>query len=163
MKGIANRQNKMFERKPARPQGSGPRGLAEVPLMKEPIPGGVRTGGLVLGLVSNLLLAGRIAQSAKHCHLNVHNCDSPETLLKHARGERPALIIFDWDGCEAPAYKVLAAMRSEEFLSGVPSVGCVSTGKAALREEAQRAGCHRVYLKTEFLRDLDLILSRYAK
>ena len=44
------------------------------------------------------------------------------------------------------------------------AIGTISAGtKNPVREEAQRAGCHRVYTRTEFLKEIDLILARYAK
>lgn len=117
--------------------------------------------GIVYGLLRDIAAAGKIAQAAKHCHLEVHNFDRSQGLLEHSRLRRPLLMIVDWDGCEAEGYKVLKEIRQNADLNGVAVIGFVSGQKLALREEAQRAGCHRVYHKTEFMKDLELIMARY--
>ena len=121
-----------------------------------------RRGGAVFGLVSNLLMASKIAQSAKHCHLAVHNFDKSAPLVEHAKQKLPILIILDWDGCEAEAFKVLKELGGNADLKGVASVGYLSQMKTGLVDEARKAGCHRVYTKSEFTRDLENILARYA-
>lgn len=121
-------------------------------------------GGIVFGLSANLMIAAKIAKSARICRLAVHNFDHAEALIGHLRRQRPVLIVMDWDSCEAEAFKVLKELRENAEFKGVAAVGTISAGtKNPVREEAQRAGCHRVYTKTEFLRDMDLILARYAK
>ncbi len=119
-------------------------------------------GGAIFGLVSNMLMASKIAQAAKHHHLGVHNYDRAETLLEHARAKAPALIIMDWDGCEAQAFETLKKLRADEKLGKVPSVGFMSQSKGHLKEEAERAGCHRVYYKSDFPKLLDELMVRYA-
>lgn len=123
------------------------------------LPGG---HGVVYGLVSDLLVATKIARAAQHCHLAVHNFDRAEPLLEHARAKAPNLAILDWDSREAEAYKVLQEFAATAVLKKVPTVGFVSMPKASVREEAQKAGCHRVYTKTEFSRDLEQIMMRYT-
>ena len=124
---------------------------------------GVSHGGIVYGLVRDLFVATKIAQAAKHCHLAVHNSDKAETLLTHAKERKPVLVILDWDGCEAEAFKFLKEMNGNADLKIVPSVGYLSQSKSVTRDEAQRAGCHRVYTKTEFMRDLEVLIARYAQ
>ena len=124
---------------------------------------GIRRGGAVYGLVKDILVATKIAQAGKHCHLAVHNFDKAEPLVAHTKEKKPILIILDWDACEAEAFKVLKEIQGNADLKGVPSIGYISQSKSAVREEAQRAGCHRVYTKTEFMHDLENILARYAQ
>ena len=120
------------------------------------------SGGAVYGLVADLLFATRIAKAAQHCHLAVHNFDRAEPLLEHVKAKRPSLIVLDWEAREAEAYKVLNELASSAEGKKVPTIGYVSQAKIAVRDEAQRAGCHRVFLKTEFARELDQIFMRYA-
>ena len=162
MKQIDNRQQKLIQMKAQTraSQGERPRPGDR----SEASAGGEASrGGSVFGLVSNLLVASKIAQSGKQHHLSVHNFDKAEALLAHARAKAPALILLDWDGCEAEAFKVLKEISAEERLKKIPTVGYLSQTKAPLKEEAQRAGCHRVYAKTEFLRSLDELMTRYAQ
>lgn len=116
---------------------------------------------IVYGLLRDLTAAEKIAKAAKNCRLEVHNFDRSQGLLDHSRLRKPLLIIVDWDACEAEGYKVLKEIKQNADLNGVAVIGFVSGQKLALREEAQRAGCHRVYHKTEFMKDLELILARY--
>ena len=119
--------------------------------------------GAVFGLCANLHMASRVAQSAKVCRLSAHNFDRAEALLTHLRQTKPVLIVMDLDSCEAEAFKVLKELRQNAEFKGVATIGAVSSGaNNPVKEEAQRAGCHRAYTKTEFLKDLDLILARYV-
>ena len=118
---------------------------------------------MVYGLVANLAVAEKIAKAAKNCHLAVHNFDRAEPLLDHMRRQRPVLVILDWESREAEAFKVLKEMMQDADLKGVPSIGFTSPSKMAAAGEARRAGCHRVYPKTELMQDLELIMARYAQ
>ncbi len=124
---------------------------------------GVLKGGSVFGLVSDLSMATRIAKAARQCHLAVHNFDHAEALIRHAREKAPVLIILDWDKREAESFKVLKELRSNADVKGVATIGYISGTRENLKDEAQRAGCHRVYGKTELTRDLEQLLARYAQ
>lgn len=123
---------------------------------------GVRKGGMVFGLLGDVGTASRIAKAAKLCHLEVHNFDKSETLKDHFKRTIPILLLIDWDLREAEAYHLLNEMAENADFKRVPKIGFVSQSKEALKREAQRAGCDRVYFKTEFLRELNNIFMRYA-
>lgn len=161
MKPIDNRQNKLIQTKAGlkHPPIGGPAPSAVSP-EGEGLPGPVK-GGAVYGLISNLLFASKIAQSAKHAHLGVHNFDKAEPLIEHAKLKPPLITILDWDGCEAEAFKLLKVFQQNADLKRIPVVGYLSHVKSDLKEEAERAGCPRVYFKSEFTRLLDDILLRY--
>ena len=162
MKRIDFRQDKLVHNTARMKKSKKPSGSPEgTPQAQEGLQEAVR-GGAVFGLVSNILMASKIAQSAKHHHLGVHNFDKAKPLIEHAEQKPPALIIMDWDGCEAEAFRVLKALKDKEGLKGVPTVGFVSQAKAQLKAEGERAGCHRMYSKSEFPRILDELMVRYA-
>ncbi len=116
----------------------------------------------VFGLVSDLAMATRIAKAARQCHWGVHNFDQAEALIRHAREKAPVLIILDLDTREAESFKVLKELRSNADVKGVAVIGYISGTRENLKDEARRAGCHRVYGKTELMRDLENLLARYA-
>lgn len=119
---------------------------------------------LVFGLSANLNMATKLAQSAKICAASSHNFDRAESLITRMKSDKPLLIVLDIDTCEAEAFKVLKELRGNAEFKSVSAVGFVSAGvKTPVKDEAQRAGCHRVYTKTEFIRDMDLIIARYVK
>lgn len=124
---------------------------------------GVLKGGPVFGLVSEIDMASRIAKAARHCRLPVHNFDQAEALLRGAREKRPVLILLDLEKREAEAFKVLNELRSNADLKGVAAVGYVSGVRESLKDEARRAGCDRVYGKTELIKDLEHLFARYAQ
>ena len=163
MKPIDNRQNKLAQSKAEIKHFTRDRHVP-TDISTTENPSAVPThGGVVYGLVSSLLFASKIAQSAKHCRLSVHNFDKADPLLEHAKKKAPVLLILDWDDCEAEAFKLLKEFRQNADLKNVPTVGYVSHVKTALKGEAQRAGCDRVYAKSEFTHMLDELLARYAR
>lgn len=120
-----------------------------------------KTRGWVLGLVSQIPFAAKIAQAAKSCRLNVHNFDRASVLIEYAKQHPPVVVILDWDGCQAEAFKVLKEFAACADLKNVPTVGYVSYPNEVLKQEARLAGCHRVYSKSEFIRALEDLLVRY--
>ena len=122
---------------------------------------GISPSGPALALVANVGMATRLVKTAKHFHTQLNCFDDADRLLAFAREKPPMFIILDWDEREAQAFRLLQALRSTD-LDKVPTVGFSSQSKGSLREEAQRAGCHRVYPKSEFIRNLDDIFMRYV-
>lgn len=164
MKQTHNRQNKGIQIKAASQAREPRREFAstepsEAGLEKS----GMRRGGSVCGLVFDILVATKIAQMAQRCHYSVHNFDSAERLLGHCRQHIPSLIIIDWERREAEAFKMLKEISSNADFKSVGIVGFTSAKKTTLGEEARRAGCERVWPKTEFMKDLENIFARYAK
>lgn len=118
-------------------------------------------GRALVGLVKDLLLATKIAGIARRNHLGIHLCDQADKLMTLIKEYKPFLILFDWDGCEAEAFKALKEIGSLADFKEVVLVGYVSKPKAHLKEEARRAGCERVFGKTEFLMEFEHLLARY--
>jgi DNA-binding response OmpR family regulator len=124
---------------------------------------GLKSGGWVMGLVADMNFAARIAKTAKQYGMNIHNCDRAEILISHAGKNRPLFVVLDWDGCESEAFKVLKEFAANADLRKVPVVGCLSSSKAGLKPVAEKAGCDRVYFKTEFFRVLSELFIRYTQ
>ena len=116
----------------------------------------------VMTLAGSMDLAVKIVKSARAHHLNVRNFDKSEKLLAAALVQTPDIVILDFEGREADAFKFLKAIRENAVLKRAPVVGFVSNDKRQVKSEAERAGCLRVFLKTEFLTGLDEIWLRYA-
>jgi len=164
MKRVDSRQNKAIQNSAAsRYQKNRPLprpSFSENPLYTDqPLS---RGKGPVFGLIGDLFYASKIAQLAKHYHLDIHNSDSSESLLNHAAIKLPCIAILDWDHCEAEAFKLLRAFKSDEKLTKVPIVGYLSGARADLKREGENAGCMRIYSKIEFIRVLEDLLVRYG-
>lgn len=119
---------------------------------------------LFFGLSKDVSMASRLGKSAKVTQTAVHNFDRAESLTARLKEDKPFLLLLDWDTCEAEAFKLLKEIRGNADFKSVPVLGYLSSGvKNEVREEAVRAGCHRVYTKTDFFKELDLILARFSK
>lgn len=105
-------------------------------------------------------MATRVARDAKALYFEAFQSDRIEALWALAAERKVLLVILDWDHCEAECFKLLEKMRREESWKAVPVVGYLSQEKTALREEARKAGCDRVYGKSEFFKNLNDILMR---
>lgn len=123
----------------------------------------VKPGGIVYGLVRDMAAAAQIVKCATRFGLKARNFDRAENLVGNVRAEKPFLVILDFEHCEVEAYKVLKELRENADSKGVPLVGFVTQSRAAVKGEAERAGCDRVYMKTEFGRQLPDFIMRYAK
>lgn len=123
----------------------------------------VRTGSVVYGLVRDMTVAAQIVKCSGRFGLLARNFDKAEKVIDNARTEKPFLVILDLEHCEVESYKVLKEMRGNADSRGVPLIGFVTQSRVAVKGEAERAGCDRVYMKTEFIRELPNFMTRYAK
>lgn len=120
-------------------------------------------GAILAGLFASISVAEKVVKAARKCHLAPRTSDKASAFAElFAGGTKIAMILIDWDSCEAEAYKLLASIREKEHLKKVPVLGFVSQGKSALIGEAQKAGCDRVLTKTEFMTNLETIIARCA-
>ena len=117
----------------------------------------------VYGLTCDLKVAEKITQIAQNWSLEIRHFDRAEKLLQRAAERLPNLFIIDWDHCEAEAFKLLSSRNDIPALKKVPVIGYLSNEKGSVKEEAERAGCMRVWLKTEFMNDLEDIMIRSMK
>lgn len=106
--------------------------------------------------------ATQIVKCGAGLHIGVRNFDRAEKLVGQAVAERPFLVILDLEKCEAEGFRALNELRKNADLKGIPVVGFVTQAKGMLKPEAEKAGCSRVYMKTEFGRELPNLIARYA-
>jgi hypothetical protein len=116
----------------------------------------------VFALVADMAAATQIVKCAAGLHVRVRNFDHAEKLIAQAAMERPFLVILDLEKCEVEAFRALNELHKNADLKSVPAVGFVTQAKAMVKPEAEKAGCARVYLKTEFGRELPNLIARYA-
>ena len=123
----------------------------------------VKPGAIVYTLLRDIATATKIVKCAARFGLAVRNFDRAETVIENARSKMPFLIILDFEHCEAEAYKTLKEFRGNADFKSVPFVGFITKAGDAVKREAECAGCDRVYMKTEFDRELPNLMTRYAK
>ena len=122
----------------------------------------VKTRRGVFALVADMATATQIVKCATGLHVGVKNFDNAEKLVKQAAIERPFLVILDLEKREAEAFRALNELHKNADLKSVPVVGFVTQAKVMVKPEAEKAGCFRVYMKTEFGRELPDLIARYA-
>ncbi len=116
----------------------------------------------VFALVADMATATQIVKCAAGLHIGVRNFDSAEKLVAQAAIERPFLVILDFEKREAEAFRALNELHKNADLKSTPAVGFVTQAKVMVKPEAEKAGCFRVYMKTEFGRELPDLIARYA-
>jgi len=124
--------------------------------------GSLQTRRSVFALVADMDAATQIAKCATGLRVGVRNFDHAEKLVTQAASERPFLLILDLEKREADAFRVLNELHKNADLKGIPAVGFVTQAKGMVKPEAEKAGCSRVYMKTEFGRELPDLIARYA-
>jgi DNA-binding NtrC family response regulator len=122
----------------------------------------IKTRRSVFALVADMATATQIVKCAAGLHIRVRNFDSAEKLVAQAAIERPFLVILDLEKREAEAFRALNELHKNADFKDVPAVGFVTQAKVMVKPEAEKAGCFRVYLKTEFGRELPDLIARYA-
>ena len=124
--------------------------------------GAIKARRGVFALVADMATATQIVKCAAGLHVGVRNFDSAEKLVGQAASERPFLVILDFEKREAEAFRALNELRKNADLKDIPAVGFVTQAKVMVKPEAEKAGCFRVYMKTEFGRELPDLIARYA-
>lgn len=124
--------------------------------------GAIKGRRSVFALVGDMAAATQIVKCGAGLHIGVRNFDRAEKLVGQAVAERPFLVILDLEKCEAEGFRALNELRKNADLKGIPVVGFVTQAKGMLKPEAEKAGCSRVYMKTEFGRELPNLIARYA-
>ena len=124
--------------------------------------GVVNRGRSIFALVGDMATATQVVKCAAGFHLGVRNFDKAEKMIAQAVLERPCLVLLDLEKCEAEAFRALKGLKENADLKSVPAVGFVTQAKVMVKPEAEKAGCSRVYMKTEFGRELPNLIVRYA-
>ena len=124
--------------------------------------GAVKARRGVFALVADMATATQIVKCAAGLHIGVRNFDNAEKLVAQAAIERPFLVILDLEKREAEAFRALNELHKNADLKDVPVVGFITQSKVMVKPEAEKAGCSRVYLKTQFGRELPDLIARYS-
>ncbi|MFA5167017.1 MAG: hypothetical protein WC530_00645 [Candidatus Omnitrophota bacterium] len=124
--------------------------------------GVLKTRRGVFALVADMTTATQIVKCAAGLHIGAKNFDNAERLVAQVAIERPFLVILDFEKREAEAFRALNELHKNADLQGTPVVGFVTQAKVMVKPEAEKAGCFRVFMKTEFGRELPDLIARYA-
>lgn len=115
---------------------------------------------IVYILVNDLFFAEKIVKSAKAITLEARAFDMAERLVQASRVREPALVVVDCGGLEGEAFRLLQEFRQDEKLSKIPQIGYLSHGERELEKQMRTAGCRQVYTKSQFTKELDILMAR---
>lgn len=116
----------------------------------------------VLVAVTDLLFFARIQRVAEQFGLAVVPVRNITDLLASARSQRPAAIIFDLMDRRIDAQAALGALKEDDQLKGIPSIGFFAHVHTEVKEQALRAGCDRVLPRSAFMVQLPQLLAELA-
>lgn len=113
---------------------------------------------MILGVLDDLLFSSKIRAAAGQAGTSVTFARSPEAALDDMRRAPPSLVIFDLDNPRANALAIVAAMKQDESLASVRTVGYASHVHADVIQAARKAGIDEVLARSAFVQRLGDIL-----
>ena len=106
------------------------------------------------------MFSSKIKTTAAGLGVPVTFARSSEGALASMRAGQPAMVILDLNNPRTDPLGVVAAMKADPALSGIPTVGFVSHVQTELIEAARAAGVTDVLARSAFTVRLPEILSR---
>jgi PleD family two-component response regulator len=113
----------------------------------------------VLAAVEDLLFKSKISETADQLGVEARFPRSPERLLDALRESLPDLLVLDLNSARFEPLTLLKAVKSDEDLRDVPTIGFLSHVQKDLAVAAKTFGCDRVMARSAFTRDLPQILA----
>lgn len=112
---------------------------------------------MIVCAVDDLIFSVKISTAAKGLGVDVYFERTPERVLDTIREKRPSLVIFDLNSSRLKPMTVIGAIRADDELKNVRTLGYVSHVDAAAVDAARAAGIDQVLARSAFsdrLRDI---------
>ena len=106
------------------------------------------------------MFTSKIRAAAQHAGVTVAFARSAQSALEQMRSSSPALAIFDLNNPRTDPIGTIAAMKADETLAAIPTVGYVSHVDAETIASARAAGADEVVARSAFVTQLPDILAR---
>jgi PleD family two-component response regulator len=114
---------------------------------------------MVFVAVDDLMLSSRISTAAKSVGATLKFTRSPEAVLAAGREGRPSLVILDLNSARVKPLEILASLKGDPALAGIPTLGFVSHVDTATIGAARQAGVDRVLARSAFVEQLPDLLT----
>ena len=113
-------------------------------------------------LANDLFFASKVVKTAEASGVPARAFDAAGRLIQASREKEPSLVLMDCERLEREAFRLLQEFHADGKLSRVPCVGYLSHTARDLKGEMLAAGATQVYFRSEFSKQLENLLMRYA-
>jgi PleD family two-component response regulator len=113
----------------------------------------------IVAAVDDLMFSSRIAAAARQMGIDLSFARSSDDVLTQARSKRPGLIIFDLNATRLDPIGAIKALKADENLAGITTLGFVSHVDSEIIASARTAGIDEVLARSAFTSRLGEILT----
>jgi len=113
---------------------------------------------MILAAVDDLLFSSKIRATAKQAGVDLTFVRTPAEILEQARALGPSLVIFDLNSGKTDPIATIAAMKQDQSLAGVRTLGFVSHVDTEMIQAARHAGADEIMARSTFAANLAEIL-----
>src|SRR5262245_3095604 len=114
---------------------------------------------MILAVLDDLMFTSKIRSAAAQLGVTVSFERSSEAALASMRAHRPTLVIFDLNNPRTDPIATQAAMKQDQSLASLRTVGYVSHVDAATIDAARAAGVTEILPRSAFVQRLPDLLS----
>ena len=114
---------------------------------------------MILCAVDDLIFSIKISTAAKALGAEVFFERSPEHLVSRIREKMPTLVILDLNSTKLRPLEVIAHLKADATLRGIPTLGYVSHVQTDVISAARSAGIDEVLARSAFAEQLGHILT----
>jgi CheY-like chemotaxis protein len=114
---------------------------------------------MILCAVDDLIFSIKISTAAKALGAEVFFERSPEQIVSRIREKMPRLVILDLNSTKLRPLEVIAHLKADVTLRGIPTLGYVSHVQTDVISAARSAGIDEVLARSAFSEQLGQILT----
>ena len=114
---------------------------------------------MIVCVVDDLIFSIKISTAAKHLGVDMYFERAKDKVLQTIRDKQPSLVIFDLNSAKLEPMDAIAAMKSDETLATIRTLGYVSHVDAETIDRARSAGIDQVLARSAFSERLGEILT----
>ena len=115
---------------------------------------------MILAILDDLMFTSKIRAAAQHAGATIAFARSAQSALDQMRSVTPSLAIFDLNNTRTDPIGTIAAMKADDALAAIPTIGFVSHVDADTIAAARAAGADEVMARSAFVTQLPDILRR---
>jgi PleD family two-component response regulator len=116
----------------------------------------------ILAAVEDLFFTVKITDAAKRAGLEVEFIKNEKDLIDRAKGDKPALIIFDLNFNAMQPLRLIPKLKGNSELKSISLIGYLSHVQGELKQKAHETGCDMVLARSALSQNLSQILKRHA-